>query len=1031
MKNDDVELIQMFLAGDELAFTELVKKYHKPVHALAWRKIEDFHIAEDITQDTFLKVYQRLHTLKDLSHFSGWLYVITTNLCTTWLRRNRKQTERLKDAEITMTQSDTYSQHVRDDRANSVTQEQREVVKKLLAKLKESERTVMTLHYLGEMKIEEISKFLGVSVSTIKTRLMRARQRLKKEETMIREALEHFQISPNLTNNIMQEVMRLKPTPSGNKPVIPWAITATSIVLIALMLGIGNQYLAYFQQPYSLEAQTEMAVELLDTPIVRLLETEPNVHRQFGNANAEGKNDTPSQTPDDLLLAAADIEGEDTPTTKQQWIQGNAPEYQYGTSVRSLYPTPEGDIYIFANDRIIAKLPANGTEWEVVSDVSTLHDYRNRDDEIPITTLNDTLYIVLSDELFSSTDKGKTWQSVSKCPQGNILDLVVIDNVFYLAMQHQIFRSTDIGKTWVAVEDGLPADIRAVKVIQNTLFVSTPIDWGQALYRLNGDSWERLQFPNAEIHSVPSFGGTKDVLYVIASLNVRKIDGRKQGWWIFRSADKGDSWTDVTPKYAWNINDDPPSVTFASAGNTVLVIGANDGAVVRSIDRGNSWTLKEITGIPVKSYGIIDTFSLDENTFYSLGNSGFLRSLDGGQSWNRVEISQESRIDQLIWIKPDKKQNTSGDLYCKIVNEIFKSSDAGKSWQIVNPKINIREYNIDGPPVFTRINSSGDILYAKYGGYSLSSLNTGIYRISDDGDTFVPIQGMPIFDSRRLQSLMSAVLNGNLDLSEKTFEEQLKEEFLGADQFFKTLGNWDTDEQEGITERKLYSEYIELISQGVRGMFAVSGNTFYMEYNYKLFRWKPGESEWYDTGVEETGELNRRKFVKSLELKGLSQEMIYDIIRASADFKLAVSGNTIYVGKRDGQLVASFDEGNNWIDFTPALPFPVTYFKEILFAGPTVYVATDAGVAATENGKSWYPLSDASGTPVNIDKLAVDGNTLYGYSKKTGIYRVENGNWVQISSETLPYVNSLAVYGNTLYVGSMEQGMHLYKLEDN
>ena len=1031
MKNKDVELIQMFLAGDELAFTELVKKYHKPVHALAWRKIEDFHIAEDITQETFLKVYQRLHTLKDLSHFSGWLYVITTNLCATWLRRNQKHTERLKNAEITMTQSDTYSQHVRDDRANSVTQAQREVVKKLLAKLKESERTVMTLHYLGEMKIEEISKFLGVSVSTIKTRLMRARQRLKKEETMIREALEHFQISPNLTNNIMQEVMRLKPTPSGNKPVIPWTITATSIVLIALMLGIGNQYLAYFQQPYSLEAQTEMAVELLDTPIVQLLETQPNVRQQFGNANAEGKNDTPSQTPDDVLLAAADIEGEDTPTTKQQWIQGNAPEYQYGSSVRSLYPTPEGDIYIFANDRIIAKLPANGTEWEVVSDVSTLHDYRNRDDEIPITTLNDTLYIVLSDELFSSTDKGKTWQSAGKCPQGNILDLVVIDNVFYLAMQHQIFRSTDIGKTWVAVEDALPADIRAVKVIQNTLFVSTRIDWGQALYRLNGDSWERLQFPNAEIHSVPSFGGTKDVLYVTASLNVRKIDGRNQVWWIFRSTDRGDSWTDVTPKNAWNINDDPPSVTCAAAGNTVLAIGANDGAVVRSIDRGNSWTLEEVTGIPVKSYGVINTFSLDENTFYTLGNSGFLRSLDGGQSWNRVKISKESRIDNLIWIKSHKKQNASGDLYCMIVNEVFKSSDAGKSWQIVNPKINIREYNIDGPPVFTQINGSDNILYAKYGGYTLSSLNTGIYRISVDGNTFVPIQGMPTFDSQGLQYLMSGKLNDNLDLSDKTFEEKLKEEFLGADQFFKTLANWDTDEQEEITERKLYSEYIQLISQGVRGMFAVSGNTFYMEYNYKLFRWKPGESEWYDTGVEETGELNRRKFVKSLELKGMPEEMIYDIIRASASFKLAVSGNTIYVGKRDGQLVASFDEGNNWIDFTPALPFPATYFKEIVFAGTTVYVATDAGVAATENGKSWYPLSDASGTPVNIDKLAADGNTLYGYSKKTGIYRVENGKWVQISSETLPYVNSLAVYGNTLYVGSMEQGMHLYKLEDN
>ena len=69
----------------------------------------------------------------------------------------------------------------------------------------------MTLHYFGEMTCEEISKFLGVSVGAIKSRLSRARHRLKKEEPMIREALEHFQITPNLTENIMREVSRLKP----------------------------------------------------------------------------------------------------------------------------------------------------------------------------------------------------------------------------------------------------------------------------------------------------------------------------------------------------------------------------------------------------------------------------------------------------------------------------------------------------------------------------------------------------------------------------------------------------------------------------------------------------------------------------------------------------------------------------------------------------------------------------------------------------------------------------------------------------
>ena len=1029
MKNNDATLIQNVLDGDDTAFTMLVQKHHKSVHALAWRKIGDFHIAEEITQDTFLKAYQKLSTLKEPQRFLSWLYVIATNLCKAWHRKKHMRTQLLDKVSNSELEKATYSNYVIGQNKQDLAETQRDVVKKLLAKLPESDRTVITLYYLAEMSYQEISNFLGVSEAAIRNRLYRARHRLKKEETMIREALEHFQISPNLTDNIMQAMTRLKPTPSSSKPFIPWTITASTVVLIALILGIGNQNLARFQKPYSLEAQSEMTVELVEAPIVQEIKAQPDVRRQFGNTNAVGNNNSPRQNTDELLFAAAVVEGENTTTTNQQWIQGNAPTYKHGPSVRSLYSTPEGDVYIFINNGKFAKLPANGTEWEVVSDVSTLHDVRNRVNEIPITVFNNTFYTVLSDKLFSSIDKGKTWQSVGKRPQGNILGLVEIDNVFYLAMQDEIFRSTDIGKTWVAVKDGLPGEIRAIKAIQNTLFVSTRIDESQKLYRRNDDSWEHLQFPHAEIDIVTSFAGTKDILYVMVALDFRKIDGQNQGWWIFRSVDKGDSWTDVTPKNAWNINDDPPSLTIAAVGNTVLAIGTKDGAVVRSIDRGNSWILKEITGIPVRrSYIVSKAVALDESTFYTFDNSEFLRSLDGGQSWNRVKIGEESRIDNLIWIKPDRKQNASADLYCMVLSEVYKSRDRGKSWQVVNPKINIREYNTDEPPVFTRINRSSDMLYTKYGGNSVTNIKTGIFRLSVDGNTFVPIQGMPHLDSQRLQQLLTERVNAPPDYPTHLFEKKIKKEFIGAAQFFKTLANWDVDEENGITKRELYSRYINVILLGSRGRFAVSDDTFYMEYNYKLFRWRPGESEWYDTGVEETGELNRRKLVKSLELAGMPQEEISEILRLGG-FKLAVSGNTIYVGKRDGKLVGSFDEGNNWIDFTPALPFPVTYFKEIVFAGNTVYVATDAGVAATNNGKNWHAVTDASGTQVKIDKLAADGNSLYGYSKKTGIYRLENGNWHQIFSETLPYVNSLAVNENTLYVGTMEQGMFTYNLE--
>ena len=295
MKNDDVALIRRVLAGDETAFAELVNKYQKPVHTLAWRKIGDFHIAEDITQEIFLKVYQSLHTLKDPNQFSGWLYVITANLCATWLRKKRIQTQPLEGTETTMIQEDVYSQHITEERSKTAAEAQREVVKKLLAKLKESERTVMTLHYLGEMTVAEISRFLGVSASTIKSRLRRARHRLQEEEPMIREALEHFQITPNLTENIMREVARLKPAaPSGGKPFVPWAVGVSTVAVVLLMLGIGNQHLSRFQKPYSFDATSEMTVEIIEAPVVLNLEAKPDIRTQLGGATASDE-DTASE----------------------------------------------------------------------------------------------------------------------------------------------------------------------------------------------------------------------------------------------------------------------------------------------------------------------------------------------------------------------------------------------------------------------------------------------------------------------------------------------------------------------------------------------------------------------------------------------------------------------------------------------------------------------------------------------------------------------------------------------------------------
>ncbi|MCE2414769.1 sigma-70 family RNA polymerase sigma factor, partial [Candidatus Poribacteria bacterium] len=184
----------------------------------------------------------------------------------------------------------TYSQYIAEEQEKAATEAQRDIVQRLLARLRESERTVVTLHYFGEMTCEEISQFLGVSASTVKSRLRRARLRLKKAEPMIQEALEGFQIRANLTEKIMQEISRIQPAPPpSGKPFVPWAIAASSLILVVMALGASNQYLTRFQQPYNFDAPSEMTVELIDTPITLNIASKPDVRTQAGKSTTPSK----------------------------------------------------------------------------------------------------------------------------------------------------------------------------------------------------------------------------------------------------------------------------------------------------------------------------------------------------------------------------------------------------------------------------------------------------------------------------------------------------------------------------------------------------------------------------------------------------------------------------------------------------------------------------------------------------------------------------------------------------------------------
>ena len=266
-REDDVQLIHSTLSGDDTAFSVLVRKHQKSIHALAWRKVGDFHAAEEITQDTFLQAYKNLAKLKSPSQFAGWIYVIANRLCLRRLRQNKFVMQSLEDTPVEEVNKFAYTRYVSEQRETEAIEHRHELVKKLLAKLPESERTVVTLHYLGEMTAKEIGKFLGVSVNTIKSRLRRGIKRLQDqgEEFLVRETLGGIPFPAHVTERIMRQVADINPTvsPPVGKPMVPWAAFGTTVVLVLLMLGASNQILDRFQKPYSFEAESEQTIEIL------------------------------------------------------------------------------------------------------------------------------------------------------------------------------------------------------------------------------------------------------------------------------------------------------------------------------------------------------------------------------------------------------------------------------------------------------------------------------------------------------------------------------------------------------------------------------------------------------------------------------------------------------------------------------------------------------------------------------------------------------------------------------------------------
>ena len=976
MRGNDVTLIQRTLEGDQNAFTALVNKYQKWVHTLVWRKIGDFHIAEEITQDVFLKVYKKLSTLKPPEHFPGWLYVITTRHCIAWLRKKRQPTSSLDAMPAPELEELCYAQYEASRGEATAVERQREIIKQLLQKLPESERTVVTLHYLAEMSCEEISEFLGVSPNTVKSRLHRARKRLETQEHLLHDVSGIFRLPPTLTENIMREVARLKPpTPSVSKPWLPWGASLASAILIMLMIGFGARALYRFQQPYNLDAKSEMIIELVEAPIVLPLRLKPDVKTQLGSTNAVGRSSSTGSRTNGQPLVAVPSEVVEILDTEPQWIQS---EKLTGGDVKNLFLTSEKGLYAVGSTGLYRLTDDNSTGWTLVNASLPLTSQSE-----PMAEWGETLYIATQTNLFESTDRGVTWYTVGPRPQGRAIALLITDPnrlhrprdvqiEMYLVLADSVFRSTDVGNTWHAFNDGLTApEIQDAVAIGNVLFLGTR----QGLYRLNSSVWEKL--PVAPSQSIGSLAVADDRIY----LSVRKREDQQSAS-LFTSTNFGESWMDITPA-SHGLESSLiaiGSVKLVVVGETVLALSTD---VLRSTDAGNTW---EYLGFDrhASTLSTSPAVALDENTIFVAGMPGSIgRSVDGGDTWHpfmtgitELHVFDLAQVNDVLYAVTDKG--------------IAKSTDGGELWTYIGTELPSSLGKLFDTLKLSNMTAVGSALYvrAKQGGSTNS-----LFHLLPKTDTLLHIKDMPVYvNSNRSKWLESvAYTSDTLDLNETD----------QANLFRYQLG-------------------IEEAATRTTGEFAVSGGTFYIEYERRLYRWTLGDRKWHDLGMQDAP--------------------VFADFYATDGFQFTVSGEVVYLGKSNGTLFQSLDGGDTWRDVTSNFPFllnraesqdqllkKLPHFREIVFVGSTVYVSINDGVAMSNDGENWHVLTDSRYAPIAMHQLAVYGTVLYGVSR-TSAYRLnkDTGIWEQIASEIPGRVTSLAVAKNTLYIGTEHRGiLHL------
>ncbi|WP_136667371.1 RNA polymerase sigma factor [Flavobacterium sp. H122] len=171
---EDQHYINLVLNGNTNSFAALVDRYKDMVYTLSVKMLNNKEEAEEISQDTFIKIYNALNKFKGESKFSTWVYKVTYNTCLDALKKKKKANN--------VSYIEDFSEHqtkALEGILDSIDEKERnQAIQECLEELPGEDAFLLTLYYFDDQSVEEIAKVMNNSEANIKVKLFRARKKL-------------------------------------------------------------------------------------------------------------------------------------------------------------------------------------------------------------------------------------------------------------------------------------------------------------------------------------------------------------------------------------------------------------------------------------------------------------------------------------------------------------------------------------------------------------------------------------------------------------------------------------------------------------------------------------------------------------------------------------------------------------------------------------------------------------------------------------------------------------------------------------